>query len=58
MIEFICLFYYMFSVLFMIGYVNTRAESIYGKLFIYFIVLIISPIIFPINVGYYVSKNS
>ena len=48
----------MFSVLFMIGYVNTRDETIYGKLFIYFIVLIISPIIFPINIGYYVSKNS
>ena len=52
------LFYYIFSVLFMIGYVNTRDETIFSKLFIYFIVLIIAPIIFPINVGYYISKNS
>ena len=58
MIEFICVFYYMFSVLFMIGYVDTRDETIYYKLFIYFIVLIISPIMFPINIGYYIRENS
>ena len=58
MIEFICVFYYVFSVLFMIGYVNTRDETIFSKLFIYFIVLIIAPIMFPINIGYYVCKNS
>ena len=54
----ILIFYYIFSVLFMIGYVDTRGETIYGKLFIYFIVLIIAPIMFPINIGYYVYKNS
>lgn len=31
------IFYYIFSVLFMIGYVNTRGETIFSKLFIYFI---------------------
>ena len=58
MTEFICIFYYVFSVLFMIGYVGTRGETICGKLFIYFIVLIIAPVMFPINVGYYICKNS
>lgn len=58
MIEFICVFYYIFSVLFMIGYVDTGGETIFSKLFIYFIVLIIAPIMFPINVGCYVYKNS
>ena len=42
----------------MIGYVNTRGETIVSKLFIYFMVLIIAPIMFPINIGYYICKNS
>ena len=58
MMEFICLFYYIFSVLFMIGYVDTRGETIFSKLFIYFMVLITAPIMFPINIGYYIRKNS
>ena len=56
----ILIFYYIFSVLFMIGYfdINMEDETIYCKLFIYFVVLIIAPITFPINIGYYVRKNS
>ena len=52
----ILLLYYIFSVLFMIGYVNTEGETIYSKLFIYFIVLIIAPIMFPISIGYMFKK--
>ena len=58
MIEFICLFYYIFSVLFMIGYVDNTCETIYCKLLIHFTVLIIAPIMFPVIIGYYVHKNS
>lgn len=58
MIEFICLFYYIFSVLFMIGYVDDTTESIFVKLLIYFTVLIIAPIMFPFTIGYYIRKNS
>ena len=58
MTEFICLFYYIFSVLFMIGYIDTESETIFSKLLAYFIALIIAPIFFPINIGYYVRKNS
>ena len=42
----------------MIGYVDTRSETIFSTLFIYFIILIIAPIMFPINIGYYIRKNS
>ena len=58
MIELICVFYYIFSVLFMIGYVNNIDESILFKIVFYVGLLIIAPIMFPINIGYYVYKNS
>lgn len=60
MIISILIFYYIFSVLFMIGYVDAyiKGETIYDKLFIYFLVLITAPIVFPFNIGYYVYKNS
>ena len=54
----ILMFYYIFSVLFIIGYVDSRGETVLFKLFIYFIVWIIAPIMFPINIGYYMRKNS
>ena len=58
----ILIFYYIFSVLFMIGYVdvNTKDETIYiyTKMYIYFLVLITAPIMFPFNIGYYIYKNS
>lgn len=58
MIEFICLSYYIFSVLFMIGYIDSRGITVSHKLFVYFIGLIIAPIMFPINIGYCVRENS
>lgn len=58
MIISILIFYYIFSVLFMIGYIDVGRESIWLKIVIYIGLLIMSPIMFPINIGYYVSKNS
>jgi len=56
----ILIFYYIFSVLFMIGYVDAyiKGETIYDKLYIYFLVLITAPVMLPFNIGYYVYKNS
>lgn len=44
----------------MMGYVdvNTKDETIYFKMLIYFLVLIVAPIMVPFNIGYYVYKNS
>ena len=58
MIEFICLFYYIFSVLFIIGYVDCTGEPIWFKIVIYIGAFILSPILLPINIGYYIHKNS
>ena len=58
MIKYICLFYYVFSVLFMIGYVNTEDDKVWVKIVIHLSLLVIAPIMFPINIGYYIRKNS
>lgn len=52
------LFYYIFSVLFMIGYIDfsdMKMSSIIGTCLI---MLIIAPVALPINIGYYIHKNS
>ena len=54
----ILMFYYIFSVLFMIGYVNTEDDKVWVKIVIHLLLLIIAPIMFPINIGYYIHKNS
>lgn len=58
MIEFICIFYYIFNVLFMMGYVDDTNEPIRLKIVLYIVLFIISPIMFPINIGYYIRENS
>lgn len=58
MIEFICIFYYIFSVLFMIGYVDNTGKPISFKIVLYIGLFILSPIMFPINIGYYIRENS
>ena len=58
MIKDVLFLYWAFSVLFMIGYVNAPGENIRFKLFVYFIGLIMASIMFPINIGYYIRKNS
>lgn len=54
----ILIFYYIFSILFMIGYIDTKHDSLWLKIVFYIGLFIISPIMFPINIGYYVRKNS
>lgn len=54
----ILLFYYIFSVLFMVGYVNTNGMKAWQIVFASLLMLIIAPIVVPINIGYYVYQNS
>ena len=54
----ILLFYYIFSVLFMVGYVDINGLKIWKIVVIYLLTLIIAPIVVPINIGYYIYQNS
>lgn len=54
----ILLFYYIFSVLFMVGYINTNGMKAWQIVFASLLMLIIAPIVVPINIGYYVYQNS
>lgn len=47
------LFYYAFSVLFMIGYVNFNGMKAWEIVGACLLILTTSPIVLPINVGYY-----
>lgn len=59
MITFICVFYYIFSIFFMTGYITDTDEPspwiILGGIVL---VLIAAPILFPFNLGAYIHKNS
>lgn len=59
MITFICIFYYVFCLLFMIGYVldsdEYRPWIIVGNIIL---LIVLAPILFPLNLGTFVSKNS
>jgi len=52
------IFYYIFSVLFMIGYENTHNESIGMKILISIVTILSAPIMLPVNLGYWIYKNS
>ena len=52
------LFYYAFSVLFMVGYADFNGMKAWEIVGTCLLILIIAPIVFPINVGYYFHKNS
>ena len=54
----ILLFYYIFSVLFMVGYVNTNSMKAWQIVVVSLLMLIIAPIVVPINIGYYIYQNS
>ena len=54
----ILLFYYIFSVLFMVGYADTNGMKAWTKVGSFLLVLILAPVFFPINIGYYFYKNS
>lgn len=54
------IFYYLFSLFFMFGYVNIRflGESVGLKIAAFIVVLITAPFLFPFNVGAYIYKNT
>ena len=54
----ILLFYYIFSVLFMVGYVHTDNMKAWQIVAVSLLMLIMAPILFPINIGYYIYRNS
>lgn len=54
----IIILYYIFSVLFMVGYINLDSMNTWLIIGTYLLMLIIAPILFPIIVGYYFNKNT
>ena len=59
MITFICIFYYVFSLFFMVGYVLDSNEHNPWLIIAGIICLIVlAPILLPLNLGTFVSKNS
>lgn len=59
MITFICIFYYVFSLFFMIGYVLDSDEHKPLVIVAGIISLIVlAPILFPLNLGTFISRNS
>lgn len=59
MITFFCIFYWIFSEFFMLGYadfdqLNTFWEVVLGII----LAIIFAPIMFPYNLGAYIYKNS
>lgn len=59
MIAFICIFYYVFSLFFMVGYVLDSDE--YKPLVIVVGIIgmiILAPLLFPLNLGVFISRNS
>lgn len=59
MITFICVFYYIFSIFFMAGYMSDNDELnpwiIVGGIVL---ALIFAPFLLPFNLGIYIHKNS
>ena len=59
MITFFCIFYLIFSELFMLGYADFDLLNGAWEVILAVILLIISaPIMFPYNLGHYIYKNS
>lgn len=58
MIEFL-IFYYIFSILFMIGYIDWEGAANYSVamvIWVAFAMLIVAPIMFPFNLGNVIGK--
>lgn len=60
MITFFCIFYYVFSLFFMIGYFLDNVEHnpwfiIAGGIIC---IVILAPILLPLNLGTFISRNS
>jgi len=59
MILTILIFYYCFSLLFMIGYTNMdELNKWYEKIMAILLIIISAPIMLPVNIGYYIAKHS
>ena len=59
MVTFFCIFYFIFSELFMLGYADFDLLNGALEVVLAVILLIISaPIMFPFNLGVYIYKNS
>lgn len=56
MIDFL-IFYYFFSVLFQLGYINYDSTTIFQKVLLVLIAIIFAPVLVPFNLGYYVYNN-
>lgn len=57
--EFLLTFYWIFSIIFMLGYLDFNGEnSLWVKIVGGILALILAPILFPLNLGYHVYKNS
>lgn len=54
------IFYYIFSVIFMLGYVDFKTESKFWwvKILGFVAILIIAPFLMPFNIGTYIWRNS
>ena len=52
------IFYYIFSILFMIGYVKFGSMKLWGVILFILILALTSPILMPFNIGWYISKRS
>ena len=58
MITFICIFYYLFSLFFMIGHVlNADEDNLWIIVAGIICMIVLAPILFPLNLGYFISRN-
>lgn len=58
MITFICIFYYVFSLFFMIGYVlNADEDNLWIIVAGIICMIVLAPILLPLNLGYFISRN-
>ena len=59
MITFICIFYYLFSLFFGIGYIMNTDEHNPWIIIAYILVLFVfAPVLLPFNLGFFISNNS
>lgn len=56
MITYILVLYWVFNVLFIIGYINTDSENIIFNFVTHIIDLLLSPIMFPVILGHFYER--
>ena len=50
--------YYIFSVLFMLGYTDVSTAKWWEVILLWLLILLTSPVMFPINLGYCIYRNT